>query len=105
MTADGAAAALATGGVALIELPQARPDNAGGLAFPLGLAPSADAAPLSLPTALEWARSRRAEVEAALLAHGGLFLRGFPLREPADFDAMMEAFGVPPKPYVGGAAV
>ena len=107
MTA-AAAAALVTADVALLVLPQARPDNAGGLLFPLGLSPSPSsdaAAPLSLPAALEWARSHRAEVEAALLTHGGLFLRGFPLHDADAFDAIMQAFGVPPKPYVGGAAV
>ena len=97
-----AAAALATGGVALLALPQSRPDNPGGLVFPLGLSPAAE---LSLPAALEWARTHRAEGEAALLAHGGLFLRGFPLADAAAFDALMQALGVPPKPYVGGAAV
>ena len=95
MTA-AAAAALVTADVALLALPQARQN------FPLGLSP---AAPLSLPAALEWARSHRAEVEAALLTHGGLFLRGFPLHDADAFDAIMQAFGVPPKPYVGGAAV
>ena len=97
-----AAAALATGGVTLLELPQSRADNPGGLAFPLGLSATAE---LSLPDALEWARTHRAEVEAALLAHGGLFLRSFPLADAGAFDALMQAFGVPPKPYVGGAAV
>jgi hypothetical protein len=102
--ASPAAAALATGGVAVLPLAESRPDNAGGLAFPLGLAPAAGET-LSLDGALAWACTHRAEVEAALLAHGGLLLRGFPLADAAAFDALMRALGVPPKPYVGGAAV
>ena len=101
---SAAAAALATGGVALLPLAEARPDNAGALVFPLGLTPAAGA-PLSLAAALAWARAHRGDVEAALLAHAGLFLRGFPLADADAFDALMEALGVPPKPYVGGAAV
>lgn len=103
--ASPAAAALATGGVAVLPLAESRPDNPGGLVFPLGLAPASTAEPLSLDGALAWARAHTAEVEAALLAHGGLLLRGFPLDDAAAFGALMRALGVAPKPYVGGAAV
>ena len=102
--ASPAASALATDGVAVLALPESRPDNPGGLAFPLGLTPAAGQ-PLDLAATLAWATAHRADVEAALLAHGGLLLRGFPLEDAAAFDALLKAFGVPPKPYVGGAAV
>jgi hypothetical protein len=87
--ADGAAAArLATDGVALLPLPQSRVDNANGAHFPLGLTPAAGAA-LTLPDTLAWVAARRDELEAALLAHGGILFRGFALRDAAAFDAFM----------------
>ena len=85
----GAAAALATDGAAVLPLPQARADNPGGAVFPLGLAPSAGGSLTALPDALAWAAAHRAEVEAALLAHGGIFFRGWPLPDAAAFDAFM----------------
>jgi hypothetical protein len=90
--ATSAAAALASGGtVALLPLPQARPDNPGGAHFPLGLTPVAatGGAVFDLSSALAWAAAHREEVEAALLAHGGIHFRGFPLRDAAAFDAFM----------------
>jgi hypothetical protein len=79
---------LAHGGAALLSIPEARPDNPGGAGFPLGLQP-ADGALHSLPELLAWADTHAADVEAALLAHGGLLLRGFPLADAAAFDAFM----------------
>ncbi len=84
--ATPAAAALASGCVRLLPLPQSRPDNPGGAHFPLGLAPAGD---LTLPEALAWLAASRDAVESALLAHGGILFRGFPTRDAAAFDAFM----------------
>jgi hypothetical protein len=55
---------------------------------------------------LQWLTSSRPQIEAALLEHSGaVFFRGFPVQSAECFDAFMQALGVPPKPYVGGAAV
>ena len=86
---SGAAARLAQGGAEVLPLPQARPDNPGGALFPLGLRPAHDGALRALPDVLAWAAQHRDDVEAALLAHGGIFFRGFPFADAAAFDAFM----------------
>lgn len=60
---------------------------------------------VELPALLEWVTASRSLVDNALLAHGGLLLRGWPVRDAVAFDTLMHALGVLPKPYVGGAAV
>lgn len=42
--------------------------------------------------AVNWLRSNRATVDAALLRHGAVLFRGFPLAKADDFDAFVSAF-------------
>jgi alpha-ketoglutarate-dependent taurine dioxygenase len=50
----------------------------------------------------EWAARNRGELEARLLAHGGILLRGFGLRTASDFQALLSAMGPELMAYVGG---
>lgn len=88
--------------VAPLALPQSRYDNADGSVFPLALRCAEES---SLADVTAWLAASRDAIQSALLQHGSLFLRGFPVSDAASFDALMESLGVPPKPYVGGAAV
>ena len=86
----------------VLHLPQLRPDNVGGAHFPLALTCTASPATSDV---CAWLAAHKEAIEQALVEHGGLYLRGFPLADAAAFDAVMKACGVAPKPYVGGAAV
>jgi hypothetical protein len=104
MAAPECAAELLQLGLSPVAHPALRPDGADGASFPLLLACEPTSAP-TLADTLEWLSGHREAVETALRKHGVLFLRGLPLTGPPDFDALMQSLGVPPKPYVGGAAV
>ena len=92
----------APAGVQAHVLPEARPDNPGGALFPACLVGTPE---LPLDAVTAWLQASQVAVEAVLLEHGALWLRGFPTHQPEAFDAVMESLGVAPKPYVGGAAV
>ena len=74
--------------VEALVLPQQRPDNASGAHFPLVLGCAAsEATPLS--AVCDWLETHKAHVESALVEHGGLVLRGFPVHDAQAFDALM----------------
>ena len=74
--------------VEALALPQQRPDNASGAHFPLVLGCAATEA-TSLSAVCGWLETHKAHVEAALVEHGGLVLRGFPVHDAQAFDALM----------------
>ncbi len=51
----------------------------------------------------QWLAGHRELVETALLRHGGVLLRGFGLRDQADFDRALKATGVELLDYLEGA--
>jgi hypothetical protein len=44
--------------------------------------------------ACNWVREHREQLETLVLRHGGLLLRGFGLRDAADFARLLDAFGI-----------
>ncbi|KAJ3207100.1 hypothetical protein HDU67_007683 [Dinochytrium kinnereticum] len=84
----------------------------GGRLFPLVLSPSSassasSAEPPSFATGAEaaaWANANKDHLRARLVENGAILFRGFPLDRPEDFSDFVEALGVEPLPYVGGAA-
>ncbi|MEE2752170.1 MAG: TauD/TfdA family dioxygenase [Myxococcota bacterium] len=73
-----------------------------GEAFPRVLSPK-QAEP-GLPETLAWLQENQDSLRAQLLDAGAILLRGFPIRKPGDFDAVVQAAGFLGMPYVGGAA-
>ena len=74
---------------------QLRKDAPGNAAFPLFLNASSTSL---LNEVCNWLSQHRTEVEIALINHGGIFLRGLPIKTAADFDEIMNSLGMPPKP-------
>ncbi len=54
--------------------------------------------------AVDWVSAHRAVLDALILEHGGIVLRGFPLVTSEDFGAVMERFPAYTGSYQGGAA-
>lgn len=71
------AALLDGGALQVLSLPQCRPDNSEGRSFPLVLSLTG---PLTTEETLAFFSVRTDAVEAALRAHGALYLRGLPVR-------------------------
>ncbi|KAI4324764.1 hypothetical protein MLD38_030221 [Melastoma candidum] len=59
---------------------------------------------LDLAAFLAGIRDRKPYLESLLHESGALLLRGFPVASASDFNDVVEAFGYPELPYVGGAA-
>ncbi|KAJ1535786.1 hypothetical protein HK405_015519 [Cladochytrium tenue] len=78
----------------------------GDRAFPLVLTPDTDsvASPPTAADAVAWAAANRDVLRSRLLKSGAVLFRDFPIDSPADFSDFVEALGVEPLPYVGGAA-
>ncbi|MBJ6136078.1 TauD/TfdA family dioxygenase [Marinobacter litoralis] len=60
--------------------------------------------PESLQAFLVWASSHRNVLDKLIVTHGGVVLRGFPVRETDDFGALVELFPSFAGDYVGGLA-
>ncbi|XP_076454585.1 uncharacterized protein LOC143289486 [Babylonia areolata] len=58
----------------------------------------------NVSSALEWVESHTDDFEEILVEYGAIVFRGFPLKDPRDFDAFVKAFGGEALDYVGGAA-
>ncbi|MFS7997960.1 putative TauD/TfdA-like domain, taurine dioxygenase TauD-like superfamily [Helianthus anomalus] len=84
-----------------IELPQQKPQDEGVL-FPAVLSPNSTA--LELFAFEDAIRTHKPWLESLLLKSGAILFRGFPVISPYDFNRVVEAFGFPELPYVGGAA-
>ncbi|XP_057977425.1 clavaminate synthase-like protein At3g21360 isoform X1 [Malania oleifera] len=84
-----------------IGIPQQRCYN--GSVFPTVLSPN-PASHFDLSALTQAVKAHKPWVEARLHSAGALLLRGFPVATPSDFNDVVEAFGFPELPYVGGAA-
>ncbi len=68
-----------------------------GEIFPLVLRCDAPAA--SLDTIVEWVTDQRSSLLEGAERHGAVLFRGFPLKDPQDFDRFIAAFGLDNFPY------
>ncbi|XP_009383473.2 clavaminate synthase-like protein At3g21360 [Musa acuminata AAA Group] len=75
----------------------------GSVLFPAVLSPS-PTVDLDLGSFNAAVASQRPRLESLLRSSGAILLRGFPVRDAADFDRAVAAFGYDELPYVGGAA-
>ncbi|KAI3521480.1 hypothetical protein L1887_10948 [Cichorium endivia] len=88
-----------------IELPQQKPQD-NGVLFPAVLSPNH----ITVSTAIalgdfgEAIRAHKPWVESSLKKSGAILFRGFPVTSPSDFNNVVEAFGYPELPYMGGRA-
>ncbi len=73
-----------------------------GTVFPLVKSPCISGVTLS--ETLSWMRESRHVLRAQMQAHGAILLRGFPLGNAEDFEALLDAGEFKNMPYVGGAA-
>jgi alpha-ketoglutarate-dependent taurine dioxygenase len=69
-----------------------------GTVFPLVYSPPAG-------SHLQWAKDNRLDLAQELKQHGAILFRGFEIHSAEDFQHFVEALGIKPLPYVGGAAV
>jgi alpha-ketoglutarate-dependent taurine dioxygenase len=69
----------------------------GGHVFPLVLKCNSSGA--TLDEAVDWVRSKRAELLEQASDHGAILFRGFPLESPQELDTFIAAFDVPNFPY------
>lgn len=58
----------------------------------------------ALPALIAWASARQAVLDRLICRHGGLVLRGFPVKETADFGALAGIFPPFAGDYIGGVA-
>ncbi|THU55708.1 hypothetical protein C4D60_Mb11t09410 [Musa balbisiana] len=72
----------------------------GGILFPAVLSPS-PTVDLDLGSFNAAVASQRPRLESLLRSSGALLLRGFPVRDAADFDRAVSAFGYDELPYPG----
>ncbi|KAI8851217.1 hypothetical protein BC829DRAFT_129045 [Chytridium lagenaria] len=76
----------------------------GSRTFPHVLTPSTSSTFPSSAEAVEWAKNNKDALRKQLVETGAILFRGFPVDSPKDFSDFVEALGVNPLPYVGGAA-
>ncbi|KAK9059676.1 hypothetical protein SSX86_020380 [Deinandra increscens subsp. villosa] len=75
-----------------------------GVLFPAVLNPN-ESTTLQLSTFEEAIRANKPWLESLLVKSGAILFRGFPVVSPSDFNNVIEAFGFPELPYVGGQAL
>ena len=87
-----------------LELPQQKSQD--GVLFPAALSPnySSDTTAVDLYGFKEAIRANKTWLESLLNERGVIFLKGFPVKSPSDFNDVVEAFGFPEAFYVGGRA-
>ncbi|MBD3759629.1 TauD/TfdA family dioxygenase [Rhizorhabdus sp.] len=68
---------------------------------PLFIEAKADAFP-DVPSAIEWVGAHREALDALILEHGGIVLRGLPIESAADFNALVHNFPLYKPGYVAG---
>ncbi|KAJ3113211.1 hypothetical protein HDU96_003645 [Phlyctochytrium bullatum] len=73
--------------------------------FPLVLSPDSPSTTFPTPAAaIAWAAANKDHLRSRLTTHGAILFRGFPILTPEAFSDFVEALGITPLPYVGGAA-
>lgn len=75
-----------------------------GVVFPTVLFPNPNTTS-QLSTLTDAIQAHKPWLESLLQQSGALLFRGFPVTSPSDFNDVVEAFGFPEMPYVGGGAV
>ena len=74
-----------------------------GTPFPLVLQPQSSEN-VTLTVFQKWISENRAALKEQLKDHGAILFRNFPIQNPQDFEALIEAGAFEAMPYVGGAA-
>ena len=74
-----------------------------GTPFPLVLQPQANE-DFTFADFQNWITENRAALKEQLKDHGAILFRNFPIQQPEDFEALIEAGQFEAMPYVGGAA-
>ncbi|KAK7471590.1 hypothetical protein BaRGS_00035753 [Batillaria attramentaria] len=82
-----------------VQLPEQKEFD--GRLFPLALGA---VALQDMTSTLQWAHNQQTTIDQLLLENGAIVFRGLPIKDPADFDSFVKAFGGEPLEYVGGAA-
>ncbi|KAK1434160.1 hypothetical protein QVD17_11078 [Tagetes erecta] len=83
-----------------VELPEQK-TYSDGVVFPVVLSPTTDANVTYLQEAI---RAEKPWLESLLKKSGVILFRGFPVTTASDFNDVIEAFGYPETPYIGGRA-
>ncbi|KAK9066214.1 hypothetical protein SSX86_013535 [Deinandra increscens subsp. villosa] len=87
-----------------LELPQQKPYTTDGVVFPAVLSPTTSTTNLTAFEFQEAIRSEKQWLESLLQKTGVILFRGFPVTSPSDFNEVVEAFGFPEFPSLGGRA-
>lgn len=90
---------MATGRFFQVELPEQKSYN-DGIVFPVVLSPTTD----TNVVFEEAIRAEKSWLESVLQKHGAIIFRGFNVNSPRDFNNIVEAFGFPEFPNLGGRA-
>ncbi|XP_076914790.1 clavaminate synthase-like protein At3g21360 [Bidens hawaiensis] len=85
-----------------VVLPEQKLQNENVL-FPTVLSPTSSAS-VTLTAFKDAIKSHKPWLESLLVNSGAILFRGFPVISPSDFNDVIEAFGFPEFPYVGGRA-
>jgi alpha-ketoglutarate-dependent taurine dioxygenase len=72
--------------------------------LPLFVEPTADRLASSHSAFVQWVGAHRITLDRLIVKHGGIVLRGFPLRETADFEALVGQFPAYSAGYLGGSS-
>lgn len=84
-----------------VEVPEQKPQGTHGILFPAVLSPTTNTKFTAFKEAI---RVQKPWLESLLNERGVILFRGFPVTSPSDFNTVVEAFGFPEAPYVGGQA-
>lgn len=74
-----------------------------GQTFPLILEPLDSSNAQTVESLISLIQSSGEETKLLMRRYGGVWFRGFPIKEPKDFHDVVTAAGMDPLPYVGGA--
>lgn len=89
-----------------VKLPQQKPQD-NGVFFPLVLSPNTSTNSTTthqLCAFKDAIKAHKPWLESLILKSGAILFRGFPVISPSDFNDVVEAFGFPELPYIGGGA-
>ncbi|XP_076914714.1 clavaminate synthase-like protein At3g21360 [Bidens hawaiensis] len=86
-----------------VELPEQK-STADGVLFPAVLSPTAAINNITISAFEEAIKAEKPWLESVLKKSSAILFRDFPVSSPSDFNTVVEAFGYPEAPYVGGRA-
>lgn len=76
----------------------------GNSGSPLFVEPTAGVISTDRSAFVQWVAAQRAALDRLIVEHGGVVLRGFPLRETADFEVLVGRFPSYSAGYLGGSS-